>query len=85
MLDPLYMGHEYTYLAPWCMKANADMIVTFRVGLALLDTVDEMVRDGSLSGDIANIIMSRVSVMLHDHLRSEVLKNPRVLVSHAYS
>jgi len=33
----------------------------FRIGLALLDTVDEMVRDGSLSGDIANIIMSRVS------------------------
>jgi hypothetical protein len=31
------------------------------IGLSLLDTVDEMVRDGSLSGDLANVIMARVS------------------------
>jgi hypothetical protein len=42
-------------------KDGADDVCPSRIGLALLDTVDEMVRDGSLSGDIANIIMSRVS------------------------
>ncbi|KIM31922.1 hypothetical protein M408DRAFT_240780 [Serendipita vermifera MAFF 305830] len=42
------------------------------IGLALLDTVDEMVRDGSLSGDIANIIMSRFDDALGNTLSQKV-------------
>lgn len=34
-----------------------------RIGLSLLDTVDEMVRDGSLSAELANVVMARVSLL----------------------
>ncbi|PVG02882.1 hypothetical protein CPB86DRAFT_779751 [Serendipita vermifera] len=42
------------------------------IGLSLLDTVDELIREGSLSNDIGNIIMSRYDEAVCSALRKRV-------------